>query len=335
MIEAQVKANSAEQNNTLDNSVIVNGVDIAYQLHGDVNNPTVLLIHGLSTPLTGWPTELVTAIVEQGFQVLLLDNRDMGKSKILADLKIPNLAWTAIKLKLGFSPKVPYQLEDMMVDIITLLDYLSLNDVHVIGASMGGMIAQLLAIHHPERVQTLTSIMSTTGNKNLPPVDPEISKQLAAKPASSSYEDRSAYHIKKWQAIGSPNYPANELYLSSYVHSQLDRGITARGTIRQLLAIMAASNRETLLKSVNIPSLVLHGDCDGLVHVDGGKATAEAIPNAELKIYQGMGHDLPEELIPEIVQDIIKFIKMHENSSNTTKTNSTNKNNKEGDYEPV
>jgi pimeloyl-ACP methyl ester carboxylesterase len=289
-------------------NVIVNGVDIAYQRHGDVNKPTVLLIHGLSTPLTGWPTSLVQGIVNQGYQVLLLDNRDMGKSALLTELKIPSLAWTAIKLKLGLSPKVPYQLEDMMSDVVALLDHLSIKQVDVVGASMGGMIAQLLAIHHPERVRTLTSIMSNTGNKNLPAVAPHISKQLAVKPKSKSYEDRLAYHLNKWRVIGSPSYPADEQQLTAYVVSQLERGISAKGTIRQVLAILAASNRESQLKKIVIPSLVLHGDSDGLVHVEGGRATAQSIPNARLKIYAGMGHDLPTELVPEMVQDIVGFI---------------------------
>jgi pimeloyl-ACP methyl ester carboxylesterase len=303
---------------TIDSSVIVNGVELAYQLHGDNTQPTILMIHGLSTPLTGWPTNMVQAIVNQGYQVLLLDNRDMGKSALLVDAKIPSLAWTAIKFKLGLSPKVPYHLEDMMNDTLELLDHLAIEKVHVIGASMGGMIAQLLAIHHPDRVITLTSIMSTTGNKRLPPIAPTISKQLAIKPKSNSYDDRLAYHLNKWRVIGSPNYPAKAQYLQEYVAAQLERGINSKGTIRQILAILAAGNRETLLKKINIPSLVLHGDCDGLVHVDGGVATAESIPNATLKIYPGMGHDLPVELIPQIIQDIVNFIQIDTNKSNVS-----------------
>jgi len=303
---------------TIDRSVIVNGVELAYQLHGDNTQPTILMIHGLSTPLTGWPTNMVQAIVNQGYQVLLLDNRDMGKSALLVDAKTPSLAWTAIKFKLGFSPKVPYHLEDMMNDTLELLDHLAIEKVHVIGASMGGMIAQLLAIHHPDRVITLTSIMSNTGNKRLPPIAPTISKQLAIKPKSNSYDDRLAYHLNKWRVIGSPNYPANAQYLQEYVAAQLERGINSKGTIRQILAILAAGNRETLLKKINIPSLVLHGDCDGLVHVNGGVATAKSIPNATLKIYPGMGHDLPVELVPQIIQDIVNFIQIDSNKSNVS-----------------
>jgi pimeloyl-ACP methyl ester carboxylesterase len=312
----------------IESSEIINGVDIAYQLYGDETKPTVLLIHGLSTPLTGWPPEFVTALVKQGYQVLLLDNRDMGRSRLLTNPKLPNFVWTAIKFKFGLSPKVPYSLEDMMMDTLLLLDHLNINKVHLVGASMGGMIAQLLAIHHPTRVQTLTSIMSTTGNKKLPPMSKTVTKKLAKRPASSLYKDRLAYHINKWQAIGSPQYPASKEYLTVYTSSLLERGITTIGTIRQILAILAASNREPLLNSINIPSLILHGECDELVHVDAGKATAKSIPNAQLKIYPGMGHDFPRELIAEIVQDILQFIELHTDTDKAKK-------NIESDYEPA
>jgi pimeloyl-ACP methyl ester carboxylesterase len=293
-------------NNELrEHSVNVNGLDIAYQLHGSKLHPTLLLIHGLSTPLTGWPKAMVEAFVAADFQVLLLDNRDVGRSEILDDMPIPNMGWVMTKLKLGLSINTPYQLEDMMRDVIGLLDVLNLTEVHVVGASMGGMIAQLMAIHHPQRVKTLTSIMSTTGYKKLPPVDKHIRNTLLQKPASKEYKDRMQYHVNKWQVIGSPDYPTSDVDLRQYVDSMLQRGITAKGTIRQMLAIMAASNRENGLSKLNMPSLVIHGDRDGLVNLAGGKATANAIPNAKLKVYAGMGHDFPAQLIPNIVNDII------------------------------
>ena len=303
------------ETNFIEASVIANGVDIAYQLHGEDKNPTVLLVHGLGTPLTGWPTDMIKGFVDKGFQVLLLDNRDIGKSKILAKPSLTYIVWTTIKFKLGFSARVPYQLNDMMEDIIALLDHLQLNKVHLIGASMGGMIAQLLVIYHPKRVETLTSIMSTTGTKNIPPIDWNIRKQLISIPKSSAYQERLTYHINNWRVIGSPNYPATEQYLTDYVDALIKRGITIRGTLSQILAIIVARNRESLLKSVNIPSLILHGDSDGLVHVEGGKATANAIPFARLKIYPGMGHDFPVELVPKIVDDIIEFIFDNNNDS--------------------
>jgi pimeloyl-ACP methyl ester carboxylesterase len=248
---------------------------------------------------------MVEAFVAANFQVLLLDNRDVGCSEQLDPLPIPNMAWVITKFKLGLSIKAPYQLEDMMRDVIGLLDVLNLAEVHVVGASMGGMIAQLLAIHHPQRVRTLTSIMSTTGYKKLPPIEKNIREVFAQTPDTKEYQDRKAYHVKKWQVIGSPDYPTPDEDIDLYVDSMLQRGITATGTMRQVLAIMAASNREKALSTLTMPSLVIHGDSDGLVNVAGGKATANAIPNAKLKIYPGMGHDFPAQLIPSIVDDII------------------------------
>ncbi|WP_019028826.1 alpha/beta fold hydrolase [Colwellia piezophila] len=290
----------------IDKKINANGISIAYQIHGDEQNPVLLLVHGLSTPLTGWPVEMVESLVEKGFRVLLIDNRDMGKSEQLNHLAIPNLLWTVIKIKCGFSVNVPYQLEDMMLDTLALLDALGIDKVHVVGASMGGMIAQLIAINHPDRLLSLTSIMSTTGYKQLPAIDVEVKRALAQKPASSDYEDRLNYHVNKWRAIGSPQYPINETDLSLRVGKLLERGISGKGTLRQILAILTAPDRTERLKSVLTPTLVIHGDSDGLVHLDGGLATATAISKAKLQIYQGMGHDFPIELIPSIVNDIVE-----------------------------
>jgi pimeloyl-ACP methyl ester carboxylesterase len=292
----------------LEDIVNVNSVDIAYQLHGNPLHPTLLLIQGLSTPLTGWPSVMIERFVAANFHVLLLDNRDVGRSKQLNHLRIPNMAWVITKFKLGLSIKTPYKLEDMMQDVIALMDALNLPAVHVIGASMGGMIAQLMAIHHPLRVKTLTSIMSTTGYKTLPSVGSDISDILIKTPASKSHEDQMRYHIKKLQVIGSPDYPSCDTYLNEYVDSMLQRGITEKGTMRHVLALMATDNREHALSKLDIPSLVLHGDSDRLINVAGGQATANAIPNAKLKIYPGMGHDFPVELIPNIVDEIVAHV---------------------------
>lgn len=287
----------------------VNGIDIAYEILGEPSAPTIMLISGLSTPLTAWPNSLVEQFIKSGFRVLLLDNRDIGRSQLLSHLPIPNMLWILLKLKLGLAIKVPYRLEDMMKDVVSLMDALNIDKAHVVGVSMGGMIAQLMAIYHPSRVETLTSIMSMTGDKSLPPMDKNVQKTLNTKPVSNDYADRRNYHINKWRAIGSPKYPAPEAYLGEYVDNMLARGVTAQGTLRQLLAIMAADNRESALTTLSMPSLVIHGDSDPLINVAGGKATAKVIPNAKLKIYQGMGHDFPKELIPNIANDIISIAK--------------------------
>jgi pimeloyl-ACP methyl ester carboxylesterase len=268
----------------------VNNVDIAYQLHGEPSHPTLVLIHGLGTPLTGWPQQMVASFVANDLQVLLVDNRDVGKSQQLEQLQ------------------TPYQLIDMANDIVALLDALSLAKVHVVGASMGGMIAQLMAINYPLRLHTLTSIMSTTGNKSVPKITSEINQQLMSKPASTSLADIVAFQIKILQVIGSPKYPAQPEYLQQLAIAILERGISASGVQRQMMAIMAAENRESQLSQVLVPSLVIHGDSDGLVNVQGGKFTAKAIPNAKLKIYSGMGHEFPVELQSDIVNEICNHI---------------------------
>jgi pimeloyl-ACP methyl ester carboxylesterase len=289
----------------IEEKVTVNNINIAYQIHGDKYDPTIVLIHGLAAPLSGWPIEMVDDFVDKGFQVLLLDNRDMGQSEELNELPIPHLLWTVLKNKLGLSVKVPYKLEDMMTDVVRLLDKLSLDKVHLVGASMGGMIAQLIAINHPERLHSLTSIMSTTGYKKLPPITAEINKAIAQKPASEAHIDRFNYHMNKWRVIGSPKYPLDELELTFRVNRLMERGISGKGTIRQILAMLFAADRTERLKSVLTPTLVIHGDADGLVHCDGGRATAKAIKHSKLKIYPGMGHDFPVQLIPSIVDDIV------------------------------
>lgn len=295
----------------IDTTAQVNGIELAYQVHGNEQDPVLLLIHGLSTPLTGWPSNMVNSFVEQGFRVLLVDNRDIGKSLLLDHLKIPNFVWFLLKKKFGFSANPPYQLDDMKNDIVALLKHLEISKVHVVGASMGGMIAQLLAIYHPELVETLTSIMSTTGDKTLPKMDKEVGAELAKKPKSNEYQDRLEFHTKKWQLLGGDTYQEDSDVLNDYVESMVKRGITAKGTARQILAIICADDRTLLLNQLTLPSLVLHGDADMLVKVDCGKATAAAIPNSKLKIYPNMGHNFPSQLVPRIVQDIVQFIQSH------------------------
>lgn len=298
----------------VESNATVNGVDIAYQIVGASHSPTLLLIHGLSTPLTGWPTKMVHAFVEQGYRVLLVDNRDIGKSQLCDHLGVPNLLWIMLKKKFGFRTKPPYFLDDMKNDIVALLRHLSIDHVHVIGASMGGMIAQLLAIYHPELVQSLTSIMSTTGDKSLPKMDKKVAKELAKTPKSKAMEDRVQYHINKWKLLAGDIYKETPDELRQYVKSMLDRGITGKGTNRQILAILAADDRTQMLNELKAPTLVLHGAGDMLVKVVCGEETAAAIPQSELKIYPEMGHNFPTQLIPEITQDIIQFVEKQKQS---------------------
>lgn len=286
----------------------INGVEINYSLHGDLENPVVMLIHGLGQPAASWPEFFVDALLEHGFCVLTHDNRDMGKSQKFDHLGVPNIAKMVLRSRFGLSNKAPFTLEDMMRDSLGLLEHLQLNKVHVVGASMGGMIAQLLAINAPQHIQSLCSIMSHTGNPKLPTPKLKVMRQLLAKPKSWEFEDRLTFSMRTWRLIGSPAYPSNEEELRAYVSNILENGAHPAGTARQMAAILSATNRVEQLRQLQTPTLVIHGDADPLVHVAGGKETAESIANAKLEIIPGMGHDLPKQLNDKITQLIVEHI---------------------------
>jgi len=282
----------------------VNGVDIAYRLRGDESHPLLVLIHGLSTPMTGWPEYFVEELIAKGFRILQLDNRDIGRSQSFATEGIPNIAWQVFRRKIGLRAKSCYSLDDMADDVLALQSHLGLPKFHVVGASMGGMIAQIVAIKAPEQCLSLTSIMSTTGNPKLPTLSKRVAKFFMSKPPGTSDEDKLNYQITKWKVVGSPQYPTPDEQLKSYVQSQLERGITFGGTTRQLASIIAADDRTERLKQLKVPTLVLHGECDELVDVAGGRATAEAVPGAKFIGYPGMAHDLPQALAKDLTEQI-------------------------------
>lgn len=289
-------------------SINANDISIAYQIYGIESSlgnttqtkPWVVLVHGLGVSLAGWPTPLIDHLVANGFAVLTFDNRDCGQSEILAQYRPPSLAWLLLKSRIGFNPSAPYKLIDMATDTICLLDALNIKAAHIVGVSMGGMISQLIAIHYPTRVLSLSSIMSTTGRRSLPSAKTPIVKHLISKPVSDSLDDRMAYHIKKWRLIGSPKYPSSEQRLIEIIQKQFDRGLSIDGTKRQSAAILAAPSRVDALQSLQTPTLVIHGSSDPLVPIECGIDTAENIKGARLEIIEGMGHDFPEALIDKI-----------------------------------
>lgn len=295
--------------------IIANGTRLAYELRGDRSNPVVMLIHGLGTPMSGWPEGIIERLVDAGLCVLRFDNRDIGRSQLFNDLAIPNVPLAMLKSKLGLNVNAPYQLTHMANDAIGLLDALSIEKAHVVGVSMGGMIAQLMAINSPSRLLSLTSIMSTSGSRWIPGPSLAVSKHLTSKPASSAIEDIKAYHIKSWQLIASPAYPTALSRLQKDVDEHMARGMTSGGTLRQMLAILAAPSRVAALRSVTVPSQVIHGEDDPLVHVKGGISTANAIPNAAFHLVQGMGHDLPAGLYESISRLLINHIIKHHGQS--------------------
>lgn len=281
--------------------VHANGIDIAYETHGDPANPPLLLIMGLGAQLTLWPIELVEALVERGYYVIRHDNRDIGLSTKFTEAGLPNVRRVALMRLFGLRAKLPYRLTEMAEDAVALLDALGIARAHVVGASMGGMIAQLVAIGHPDRVLSLTSIMSTTGNPRLPRSRPEALAALMNRPpAGASMEEVIPFGVAISRAIGSPAYPAEETRLRERIERDYQRSFHPTGPGRQLAAILDDGDRRKRLRGVKVPTLVIHGADDPLVPVEGGKDTAAAIPGAQLKIIPGMGHDIPLELVDEI-----------------------------------
>ena len=264
----------------------------------------MLLIMGVGAQLTLWPIELVEALAAHGFRVIRFDNRDIGLSQKLHDVKVPNLPMMIVKAKLRLPVSSPYSLGDMADDAIGLLDALGIEKAHIVGASMGGMIAQQVALRHAERVFSLTSIMSTTGSRTVPAAKREAIKALTTRPASNDMEALVDHGVMLSGAIGSPAYPGDPDRVRSRVRENIERSVYPDGFGRQMAAIIADGDRSRALAKVGVPTLVLHGEDDPLVRLEGGKHTAASIPNAVLKTYPGMGHDFPLELIDEIAAAI-------------------------------
>ncbi|HEX7726275.1 MAG TPA: alpha/beta hydrolase, partial [Rhizomicrobium sp.] len=244
----------------------------------------------------------------RGFRVIRYDNRDAGKSTHLSKLGAPNPMEAMMKRVAGETVTAPYALDDMAQDAASLLGELGVGSAHIVGASMGGMIAQLVAAKHPEHTRSLTSIMSTTGRADLPPGKPEAMAALTTPPASDSREDRIAAGLRVAHALGSPGFKATEEEVRKTVEAAVDRVPMDNDAVaRQLMAIVAAPARNDLLKTVKAPSQVIHGADDPILTIEGGKDTAEAIPGAKLHVVPGMAHDFAPKLVPIYIQLIGDF----------------------------
>ena len=289
-----------------------NGISIEYDEHGDPQAPPVLLVTGLGAQMTLWPQELVDALVERGFRVIRYDNRDIGLSHKMEGAKAPGIVKLMLLSRFGLKPKVPYSLADMADDGIGLLDALGIDKAHIVGASMGGMIAQHMAFSHPERVLTLTSIMSTTGHRKLPAATREAMSALTKRPASMDEEVLVEHGVKVATAIGSPGYRSDPDKVRERSRALIKRSFYPQGMPRQLAAIIADGDRRERLQSVKAPTLVIHGEADPLVPLAGGQDTAAHISGARLKTIPGMGHDLPLELVDEIADAIAEHARAGE-----------------------
>jgi pimeloyl-ACP methyl ester carboxylesterase len=286
-----------------------NGLNFEYESFGRESDPAILLIMGFSGQLTMWPEALCNALAARGFRVIRFDNRDVGKSAHLLDKGVPNMGEVMAAVMSGQQPAVPYHLSDMADDAVGILKALGIGQAHIVGASMGGMIAQLVAANHPGVTRSVTSIMSTTGRRDLPAAKPEAMAALMTPPTSTEREDRIKRTISTFRIIGSPGYPATDAEIRAFAERETDRvPYEPTGIARQMAAIVAAPPRNDLLRYVRAPALVIHGADDPLVPVDGGKDTAASIPGAELEIVPGMGHDFTDALLPVYLRLIGDFV---------------------------
>lgn len=286
-------------------TITANRIEICYEDHGDPAAPPILLVMGLGAQLTLWPIEFVDALVAHGFRVIRYDNRDIGLSSRLDGAGAPNIRWMMLKSLFGLPVRAPYGLSDMARDGVALLDALGIERAHIVGASMGGMITQHIGASHGDRVLSLTSIMSTTGHRSLPRAKPEAMKMLTGRPTATDTETLVAFGKQVARAIGSPGYPADDARLDTQVRANLARSITDPAAFaRQVAAIVSDGDRRAMLARVTAPTLVIHGEADPLVPVEGGRDTAAHIAGARLLTIPGMGHDLPLPLVATMADAI-------------------------------
>lgn len=281
-------------------------IDLAYETFGSPARPTIILIMGLGTQMLAWPDEFCEALAAEGFNVVRFDNRDVGLSTHLHDFGVPDLE----PLQHGeLIAEGPYTLGDMAADTLALIDVLSVPKVHVVGASMGGMIAQEMALRYPDRVCTLTSIFSTPA-PHLGAATPEASAALLLPPATTP-EEAGERAITVYRIIGSPDFDFDEDMVRARGEESFRRANDPAGMLRQLAAIHISGDRTAGLERLAIPTLVLHGEADQLVQLEGGQATARAVPGARLVTYPGMGHDLPRALWEDIIGEIAGHARAH------------------------
>ncbi len=271
--------------------------------------PVVLLIMGLGMQLVAWPPALVQSLVDAGYRVVRHDNRDIGLSQHFDHLGVPNLVWAGLQHRLGLAPRPPYTLTDMALDAVGVLDALNIAKAHIVGVSMGGMIAQRVAIAAPDRVLSLTSIMSSSGARGLPGPEAAVLKTLLSRPASLSPKDIADHYVNLYTAIGSPDFRVPESELRERILAGVVRSYRPVGTMRQMLAIVSDKHRARELAQLRCPTLVIHGDADPLVPLACGQDTARRIPGAKLEVVPRMAHDLPPPVVDAVIRVMVPHLK--------------------------
>ena len=280
-----------------------NGIELCWDSFGDAGAPPLLLIMGLASQMIAWPDEFCALVAERGFRVVRFDNRDIGLSTRFDSAGVPDIGAALTAALQGKPVDAPYRLSDMAADAFGLLDALGIGRAHVVGASMGGAIAQTMAIERPERLLTLTSIMATTGEPGLPPPTPEAMGVLL-KPPVTTLDGYIRSYVETWKVLRAGSFPEDEALDRERAEAVFARGLNPAGVARQLAAILASGSRKAALRSVRVPSLVLHGDADPLVPLACGVDTAESNPGARVVVIPGMGHALPISFWKRIVEEI-------------------------------
>jgi len=298
-------------------TVSANGIKIEYQEAGNASDPAIMLIRGLGTQLIDWPDTFIDGLVKKSYRVIYHDNRDVGLSEKFDKAGVPNVADAMAKMFDGKDPGAPYLLEDMALDVIGLQDVLEIESAHILGISMGGMIAQILAGNYRKRVRSLVSVMSSSGRPDLPAAAPEVMSAITAVPDDPNDRDKVILlGMETLRIIGSPGFPESEDERRRIYTARYERCYYPAGIARQMLAIILSGSRVDLLKTISVPTLVIHGLDDPLVPVEAGRDTAATIPGAILEIIEGMGHNLPVPLVPRLVDLITQHSKSADKNGN-------------------
>ena len=289
-----------------------NGIQIEVEDSGfdstQADRPVLLLVMGLGMQLTAWPPSMVQALVQAGYRVIRHDNRDIGLSAHLDHLGQPNLVWQGLKFNLGLQVTPPYTLHDMAQDALGVLDALGVQRAHVLGLSMGGMIAQRMALAAPQRLRSLTSVMSTSSARGLPKASAKVQMAMLGKPSAPSEDAVLRHYIRLFQVIGSPAYPIPQAEIEARVRQSLRRSYRPQGSARQTLASIADHARAQELGAIRLPTLVLHGKDDPLLPFACGVDTARRIPGARLESLSGMGHDLPLPVVNWMLSHLLAHL---------------------------
>jgi pimeloyl-ACP methyl ester carboxylesterase len=280
-----------------------NGIELCYDTFGDPEARPIVLIMGLAAQMIAWDEEFCAELAARGYHVIRFDNRDAGLSTRLESAGVPDVAGALMAAAAGRPIQAPYLLRDMAEDVVGLLDALRIPAAHVVGASMGGAIAQTLALHHPARLRTLTSVMSTTSAPGLPPPTPEALRALLS-PAPGDLGAYLEYHAQVWRVLRAGRFPLDEARDPARARQIFERGLNPAGVARQLTAMLGSGSRREALGSVRVPMLVIHGEADPLIPLACGIDTAKSVPGSTLVIVKGMGHALSIPFWPQIIEAI-------------------------------